>query len=95
MSSVDDFNYGHKPTTDASTAYIAPSGLVGISHKLVAIPEGKNGTSSIFSKADLASIGPKSKEVTFKLNHEKQSGDRWLKLTLHHLWTQLWQLWLI
>ncbi len=30
-----------------------------------------------------------------KLDHEKQSGERWLKLILHHLWSQLWQVWLI
>jgi hypothetical protein len=27
-------------------------------------------------------------------DHEKQSGDRWLKLTLHHMWTHLWKVWL-
>jgi hypothetical protein len=27
-------------------------------------------------------------------DQEKQSGDRWLKQILHHIWTHLWQLWL-
>jgi hypothetical protein len=29
------------------------------------------------------------------LDSEKQSGDRWLKRILHHLWTSLWQVWLL
>jgi hypothetical protein len=29
------------------------------------------------------------------IDHEKQSGDRWLKLVLNHLWTLIWQVWLI
>jgi hypothetical protein len=29
------------------------------------------------------------------LDHEKQTGDQWLKLVLHHLWTVIWQVWLI
>ena len=30
------------------------------------------------------------------IDREKQSGNRWLKLILHHLlWTHLWQLWLV
>jgi hypothetical protein len=30
-----------------------------------------------------------------ELDHEKQSGSRWLKLALHHLWTlTVWQVWL-
>jgi hypothetical protein len=28
------------------------------------------------------------------IDNEKQSGDRWLKLTLHHIWTHLWTVWL-
>jgi hypothetical protein len=28
------------------------------------------------------------------IDPEKQSSDRWLKLTLHHLWTHLWKFWL-
>jgi hypothetical protein len=29
-----------------------------------------------------------------ELDQEKQPGDRWLKLVLHHLWTLVWQVWL-
>jgi hypothetical protein len=28
------------------------------------------------------------------IDNEKQSGDRWLKLTLHHTWTHLWKVWI-
>jgi hypothetical protein len=28
------------------------------------------------------------------IDPEKQYGDRWLKLILHHPWTLLWQVWL-
>jgi hypothetical protein len=28
------------------------------------------------------------------IDNAKQSGDRWLKLTLHHIWTHLWKVWL-
>jgi hypothetical protein len=30
-------------------------------------------------------------EDTLELDQEKESGGRWLKLTLHHLWTLVWQ----
>ena len=30
-----------------------------------------------------------------EINQEKQSGNRWLKTILNHVWTQLWQLWLV
>jgi hypothetical protein len=29
------------------------------------------------------------------IDSEKQSGDRWLKRILNHLWTSLWQVWLL
>jgi hypothetical protein len=29
-----------------------------------------------------------------EIDQQKQSGDRWLKQVLHHLWTHLWRLWI-